>query len=295
MNDLTTIQPAQGEQQFDLAQGALTTIDDGVETRQLGLVVRPKTATLLARIGDDLQEAKDMAVDSAFMAEQAQVMIGRFGTVIDAMNEERLATTKPLRDAADWVNSGFNAAIDAAKDVRETLRDRVKAWNRIEQERIAAEQRKLEEARRAAAAAAAAREAEALAKARESAAAASKAMAEGSNTVAQALLVDAQVQADTAQQEAAQAAQLLQTPVVAPTTASVKGIRVTYKGRVKDKEAALREIVRRLEAGDPSLVGLVSFNETALNAYCNAAQGKINVPGLEAYPVESLRTKKQAV
>jgi hypothetical protein len=64
---------------------------------------------------------------------------------------------------------------------------------------------------------------------------------------------------------------------------------------VSNKESALREVVRRIDAGDPSGLGLVSFNETAINAYCNAAQGNIQFPGLEAYPVEHLRTRKQAV
>lgn len=283
-----------GSQQFDTDQGALSVVDAGVETRQLGLVVRPKTQALLARIGPDLEEARELVVDSSFMAEMAQGMLGRFGTVIDAMDAERLATTKPLREATDWVNTGFNEAITHAKAIRDAVKFRVLAFHRLEAERAEAARQQEEQRRREAAAAAAQAEAQALLRAEAAAAEAQKAMDAGSTTVAQALLTSAQVQADQAHEQAQQAAQALHTPVVAEASV-VKGVTTKYKGRVKVKADAVREALRRHEAGDDSIMSMLSFNEIALNAFANLTKGNMGVPGLEAYPVESLRTKKAAV
>lgn len=296
MNDITgtAVVPFDRSQTLTLG-GAMTAVDAGVETRQIGLVVRPKTQVLLARIGSDLEEARDMVIDSAFMAGEAQAMLGRFGTVIDAMDGERLATTKPLRDATDWVNAGFNEAISHAKAMRDALKVRVLAFHRAEAERAEAARQAEEQRRREAAAVAAQAEAAALARASAVAAEAQKAMDEGSTTVAQALLTDAQVQADQAHEQAQLAAQSLHVPVVAAPSA-VKGVSTKYKGRVKNKAEAVREALRRHDAnGDDSVLSLIAFTETALNAFANATKGNMGVPGLEAYPVESLRTKKATV
>ena len=291
--ELATLLPPHGSV-MDTSAGALSIINDkGVETRQLGLVVRPKTATLLAKIVDELAEARDLKVDSAFMAQQALVMIGRFSTVRGEMDKERLATTLPLRDAAGWVNDGFNEAIDMVAVVEDLLRRSVLAFNAQEMLRQEAAARVIAEQRRKDAAAAAEREAAAIKAAEESARQAQAAASAGSEQVAQALLTQAQVQVDTARADAATAAAAVFVPIVTPI--AVKGVSQKYKGRVVGKLDALREVVRRADQKDTSLLELVNFNETALNAFANLTKGNMNVPGLEAYPIDSLRAKKQAV
>ena len=270
----------------------VTTIETDVAfVRTLPLVVVPKSQALLTRIADDLAEARDIDVCSAGMAVIAQELAGRIATVMDAMDAERLGITKPLREAAAWVNDGFTPTIDMLKKTKTALSEKLLDWNR----KVAALKRE-QEARDAAARAAelkAAADAAAVAQkaAAELAAQSQAAALAGDTKSADLFATQAQVAADTARQVESAAIASAHVPVMRGTVnAGVKGASTKWKARITDKAKFLLRV-----ANDPRLLDLVDINEGKLNALANLEKEHFSYPGAEPYAEEQLRTRKQAV
>lgn len=259
------------------------------------VILQPQQA-MLDKVRDDIDEAKSIVIDSDFMAEQALEAAGRLLTVYDALDAQRLATTKPLRDGAAWVNDGYNPALVSLKASSDAYKAKLSAWNReVAKKKAEAEaeaRRKQQEAAREAALAQQKAEAEAA----ELARAAQAAQASGDAAGAAALLEQAAAQSDAGAALCDMAAVVAAAPVhVSTGSASVKGATTAWKARVLDKALLLAYIAQRLAAGDKALLNLIEVNEPNLNAMARMQKADLQLPGVESYPDDGVRVKKSAV
>jgi len=265
------------------------------EKLEFAVIVLPTTQQLLDKIAVDLEEAPSFVVDSADMAAIAVETAGRFATVRDAMDKERLATTAPLRGAVGKINAGYNEAIDRITSAEKSMKAKIVEWNRkVERERREAEEcARAEAKKRAAEEAAAARakeqEAQRLAEAAQAAAKA------GDADKAADLIQQAQAQADAARQAEVAAQVSATAPVVVSGARSVKGATETWKARVTDKSALIQHIAGMLAKGDLSLLDVLEVKESSLHALAKIQKTNMKVPGVEAYIEEGLSVRKVSV
>jgi hypothetical protein len=257
--------------------------------REFAPITIPNTQKLLDRIKNDIADANDIDVCSAAMAEEAQELIGRIAKVQDELDAERLATTKPLRDGAAWVNEGYNPAIVSLDTTVKSVKVKLQAWSKIvaerkrEAEAEEARQRKVradkleadaEEQRKASA--------ELQRKADEAAAA-------GNTAGAVDLFEQAALADNTARSAESAAAQIVAAPMhIATGGSGVKGERKVWKGRVLDKAALLLAAANR-----PELRSLFDVNESLLNALAKTNQDQVLIPGVEFYEDEIIATRRK--
>lgn len=267
--------------------------------REFAPVVIPDQQVLLNEIADDLENIRDLEVDSTTMAEVITESIGRLATVADKLDADRLATTKPLRDGADWVNAGYNPAINQMKSGITAGKEKLKLWKRKVDEENARIARELEAKKKTEAAAIAA---EAEAQRKEAERLAAESAKESDPDKQAALIVQAQAQADAAQQTSQAAQQVANAPVVLTPVRfadPVKGSRSTWKGRVVNRMAIHHEIAKLMEAGRHAeaieLDDLFDFNDSKLNAIARIQKGNLRVPGCVSYEDEGISVRKQAV
>lgn len=260
-----------------------------------GIVTIPSTQAMLDKIAFDLDESKTFVIDSEGMAGIALEMCGRFATVRDALDKERLATTLPLRDGVAKINGGYNPAIDMIEAQEKGLKIKLTAWNqhviRIRRELEA----KAETERRAAAKLVEEEAARQRAAAAQLVADAQAANAAGNVDKAADLIVQAQVTSDAAQQTAQAAQVTLHTPTLNSGPSTVKGASETWKARVTDKAALIQSIANSIQGGDLSRIELLIVNETALNALARVQKANMNMAGVEAYPESNVRARRQSV
>lgn len=262
-----------------------------VNRREFAPIVIPDGQILVDAIKEDLEEASDFDVCSEMMAGIAQQMAGRIATVIDELDEQRLAATLPLRDGQKWVNDGYNATIDSLKGTVADLKTKLTAWNKkVAADRAAAE--KVERERREKVA----REAAAVAEAERQAAvkllADADALAATGNTQAASDLFDqATVKMDTARETLAASQQAQAAPVRTNVGGSgVKGASKTWKARVLDKQKLVLAAANR-----PEFMAMVDINEANLNAYAKLHKGLVPIPGVEFYEEDVQRVSKRPV
>lgn len=263
-------------------------------TRQLAPVIRPRTQELLQKVQSDINDAEALVIDSAFMAQIAQESNGRLATVESEVDTERLERGKPLRDAQKWLNDGFSQALGSIAGARAMYTAKLLKWNRDERERERKAAEAAEALRREEAQAAAQREAAALAEADRIALEAS-ALQESAPSVAGAMVASAQIAADQARTAAAAAAVRVLAPLPLAVGSGVKGAGETWKARVTNKKEGIIAIAKQLMAGDESNIDLLHFNESNLNKKAALEKNHLNLPGITAYPDETLRTRKRAV
>jgi hypothetical protein len=199
------------------------------------------------------------------MPEQARAI-----TITDAPSYERacefLKAIKGLRqEIADVFDSHIKRAFDAHRalcaekrdaeaplaEAERIVKNGLVAWDRVQEQQREAERRRLEEEAR--------REAEDRRLAEAAALAAA-----GATEMADALLdepVDVPVVA------------------VAPLTPKVNGIayRETWSAQITDLHALVKYI-----AANPSHLGLLIANQTALNAQARSLKGQLRIPGVKA-------------
>lgn len=251
---------------------------------------------LLDRVADDLDLARDLVVDSPELMAEAQQILGRLATVFSdsgEMERERKALVALPNAWVKLVNAGYNAPCEAGKQVMDSLKRRVLAFD-AEQRRLAAERAEAERRERERKAAEAA-EAERLAAAQAQALIeqAKAAQEQGGEVAAQALLAQAGEAKDAARARAAAAQQALHVVAAAPTLA--KGVRGTWKAEVVSIDSLILAAADRIRAGDRSLVGLLAVDESAANAKAKAEKEGMNVPGLRSVFVPSLSVRKEPV
>lgn len=252
------------------------------------VVKLPSTQGMVNAIASELEEARAITdVDSKEMAEIVQMMQGRFATVKDELDKERLATTAPLRDATKKINDGYNAAIIYIEQTIEHSKRALHRWNakvqqerqRVESERRAAEKKAREEAE--AQVHAAQQQAQLML---DEAKAAQEA---GDAETAAQLREQAAVQADAAQQ---QASLPLPVPTMAMPESGVKGASTTFKARVTNKFAFIQHVAQH-----PELLECLDVNVSKLNALARVHKQHLSIGGIEAYEEETIRTRKAAV
>lgn len=268
-----------------------------VLSRDFATITLPDSQHLVDAVSDDLGNVKEIEIDSDTMADMLRESVGRLATVEGKLSAECLATTKPLRDGADWVRSGYRPVLDALDAGIKLGKDKLTEWNRkvriaAEQQRLAAEVKQRQEAQAA--------EAKAEEQRKEAGRLAAEAMMTAAPEKAAALIEQAQATADSAQQMAQHAANLANAPVVTPVVfAPVKGATKTWKGRVVNRMAIHHEIAKLMDAGKHAeaieLDELFDFNEAKLNAIARIQKNNLRVPGCVAYETESVRTGKVAV
>lgn len=260
--------------------------------RTLDPIIIPKTQALLDRIGDDLSDAAELEIDSPNMAKIGQELAGRISTVHAAMDEERLALGRPLREAQTWANDGYRPALDKLDEVLRSLKGKLLKFDREQNER----NRKL------------AQQAEADAKERQKIADQQAAEARGRATelieeAAIARRLGDNEEADRLMQEAqhldSSATEVVETAAMAATipagtgivkTSGVKGSTKKWKGRMIDKQRALL-----VAANTPDKQNFFDLNEANLNAYAQLTKGQVPVPGFEFYEEDGLRVAKRPV
>jgi hypothetical protein len=257
------------------------------------IIVLPTTQAMLTKIQGDLDESRDLVIDSPAMADIALELAGRFATVRSAMDAERLEKTKPLRDGQATINGGYNPAIEFVERAERDVKAKLTAWNnKVRQQRADAEA----QARKQQAEAKAKAEAEATAQrqaAEKLAADAQAALQAGNTDQAAELMTQAQVQADVASQTASAAVATVMPIVAAPAT--VKGARETWKARVVNKADFILHVAGLLEKGDLSLLECIDLNMPALNKLAGAQKGGMSVRGVESYAESSISVRKGAV
>ena len=262
------------------------------QKRDFATIVIPPAQMLLDKIKADIDEARDFDVCSPEMAEIAQEMAGRIATVQESLDEQRLATTKPLRDGAQWVNEGFNLTIASLDAIVKSLKAKLAAWNKkvADEKREAERLIAIERQKVADAAAEVARkqkeEADKLLRQAEEATAA------GNTEAANDLFTQASVTADAARETQTAAAQQLVAPVrTAVASSGVKGASVTWKARVTDKALLIKAA-----AEDASLHAMLDVNESNLGAFARLHKGIMHMPGVEFYSEDTTqRIAKRSV
>jgi hypothetical protein len=262
-----------------------------VNRREFAPIVIPPSQALLDKIKDDLEEARELDVCSATMAEIAQELAGRISTVHDSLDAERLATTLPLREGAKWVNEGYAPTIETLAQVMVDIKAKLSAWNKkVADDRREAERVETARRKKAADEAAAVANAE-KAKAEKLLADAAAAEKAGDAQVAADLFTQAAVTMDAAREQATVAAQQIVAPMKTHVGGSgVKGAGVTWKARVVNKQALVLAAANR-----PELMSMIDINESNLGAYARLHKGLVPMPGVEFYTEDVQRIGKRAV
>lgn len=262
-----------------------------VNRREFAPIVIPPAQVLLDKIAADIEEARDFDVCSPEMAEIAQEMAGRIASVQESLDAQRLATTKPLRDGAQWVNDGYNPTIASLEAIIKGIKAKLTAWNKkvADEKREAERLIAIERQKVADAAAEVARkqkeEADKLLRQAEEATAA------GNTEAANDLFTQASVTADAARETQTAAAQQLVAPVrTAVASSGVKGASVTWKARVIDKALLVKAAAEHAD-----LLAMLDVNESNINAYARLHKGIMQMPGVEFYSEDSTRIAKRQV
>jgi hypothetical protein len=294
----TTALTARGVAVRTALQSAAAVVDTDAATSAL-IASGMRVQELLNRVADDVEIAQDMEINSPEMLALAQDRAGRLAAVAGDSGEierERKQLVAPLNAVVKLINSGYAAAKDhIATQALAPLKGKMLAYDQ-EQRRLAAEREAKERAERERQAQeAAAREAAANAEAAALLAEAQKAQDAGSDITAQALAQQAAVSVDVVRTEAHAAVQALHTRSAAAPVAKAKGVRGTWKATVTSKDSLILHVAERIKAGDHSLTGLLSVDESAANAKAKLEQNGMNVPGLFAEFTESIAVRRGAL
>lgn len=257
-----------------------------------------RAQSLIDTVSLDIEIAQTLTVDSADLLHEAESIAGRLAAVFagsGALENERKALTAPFNDLVKALNAGYGRPIEFGAAVLTDLKGKMLRYT-AEQQRLARlreEEERQERERKAAEAAQA--EQRAQEQANELLARAQEAQAGGAEVMAEVLATEATVLVDVARAGAQAAAAALQTRVVSVRPVAAKGARVRYKGEVLDKAKAIAHIGAMVAAGDHSLLHLVDIDASALNKQADMQREAFKVPGLHAYPEQSVSVRKAAL
>lgn len=259
-------------------------------------VVRvPATQALLDRVSEDLDMLRELEIDSEDMATLVLEMLGRVSTVHDAMDRERLDTTKPYRDIVGEINGGYSPAIDHIAKVIKQSKDRLTAWNR----KVAAEKDRLkrESEQRARTEMAKAEEVR-LFKQRAAdklAADAKAAAAKGETDLANAMLDEARQLSEQVRADEHIAAVSANAPTLGSVPAGVKGATLTWHGGLQSLEELILGVADELRNGNRSNVNALEANMVFINKKASIEKENFTMRGCIGVPHEGVRVGKRAV
>lgn len=247
----------------------------------------PDSAALSSRAQQALAFIQSFQVTDAETYALAAEELKSIKRRADANEEQRTGITGPINKALKAINDLFRPSSELLAQAESILKAKMLAFAR-DQERIAAEKRRVaEEAaaaqRRRAEEEAAARRAEAEELARRAAEATAAGNAEAAGA--------AQAAADRANAEsqaAATTAQLITAPLVAIDKPKVAGLSTSMK--IDFEVTNLLELVRHV-AAHPELINLVSADAVKLRAYVRGLGAACALPGVRVTetPVLSAR------
>lgn len=270
-------------------------VDVSEEARALALS-GARVQELINKVGDDIDVATDLVVDSTEMLGEAQRIRARLAAVYGDSGEiekERAAMTKPFVDVQRTINAGYNAPREWAKQFIQRLDAQILAFHneqqRLERERLEKERQAREEAARKAAEA----EAEARASAERLVQAAQTAQAEGASITAQELQQQASATLDAGRTAAVQAAQAVHV-AAAPVSVKAKGVRERWDAELISLEALVLHVAKRLTEGDRSLLPLLLLDTRVAATKAGMEKEAMNVPGLRAVSAQSLVQRRAA-
>lgn len=241
----------------------------------------PDSAAMQQEADSTLMMAQTLSIDSPALYELAAGDLKSVKRRITELDEQRKAITKPLDTAKAAVMDLFRAPIERLQQAESQLKQAMLTYQR-EQERIAAEQRRIAEAN--AASERARLQAEANQRAAEAAKLAEAAEKDPFDTAAAAAAASAQFEAEVIQATA----QVITAPAIQSEAPKVAGIskRVTWDAEV----VSIVELCAYI-AKNPEMSELVTPNTKALKAMATAMKDKLAIPGVNPISKESLASR----
>lgn len=241
--------------------------------------------------------AEAVEIDSPEMFQVAGAELQAIKTRAKEIEELRLSITRPLDQAKSRIMEMFKVPQATLERAEGLVKSAMLAYQR-------AEQKKADDARREAEAKAQAereeaarmqREAEATAAAAREAATAAEA---AGNSEAAAKAAEEAAAAEAAAEEAQAAVELADIappamPVVAAPKAAGVSTRQNWKHQITDFAALVVAAAEAHKNGDPTLLGYLQANETAIGQVARALKAQARIPGVRIYAEHALavRTK----
>lgn len=288
----------------DLSQG----VAEPPQDISLKLAVPPTLQTSVLESDTLLREAQEFIIDCKEMAELAAARMKgckKFYEGIDAMRKDFL---EPAALLVERAKKWFNPPITGAQQAEIVYKEKLLAWNRAEQERVAEENRRREEVQRKLRQEAEAKAAQERARAEEiaaqrrreeekaeeerrkaeaagnaRAAAAAAAAAAKAREQAQAALENGEANAQAAELHAAAATSA---PMGKVEKVAGFGTRKNWKTRYatgfRDDESVIRAIAAELKAR-PDLVAYLKLDHAACDRAAKVQEKVLSIPGLEPW------------
>lgn len=239
--------------------------------------------------------AEAVEIDSPEMFQVAGAELQAIKTRAKEIEEMRLSITRPLDDAKRRVMDLFKVPLATLERAEGLVKNAMLTYQR-------AEQKKAEDARREAEAKAQAereeaaraqREAEATAAAAREAA---EAAAAAGNTEAAAKAAEEAAEAEAAAEEAQAVVELADiAPPPMPTLGKPKAAGVStrqnWKHEVTDFAALVVAAAAAHKNGDPTLLGYLQANETAIGQVARALKAQARIPGVRIYAEDALAVR----
>lgn len=238
--------------------------------------------SLMTAAGDDLRNIKTLQKQ---VEEQRTAITGPLNTAVKAVNDLFRPAKEWLEKAESQIKGAMHLRIEHVEKVAREEAARAAERERVERERIAAEQREQERLAREAqeAAAAAQREVDAAAARGD----------EQARLAAEQKASEAAAQAEEANQNAAAAAvqaEVISLPSAAPTPLKVVGVSSskTLDYEVTDMLAIIKHV-----AVHPELVNLLVADSVKLRAYVRLVGEANKIPGLRVFEKRSMSARSK--
>ncbi len=220
----------------------------------------PDAEALAKQVTEATEMAQSYVIDSTDVLTLANDDLKEIVKTIKDMDEQRDSFVRPLNEEVKFINNAFRPHIEGLKQARAILEPKIITFQREEAARIAAEQRKANEA-----AAAERRKIEEQAKEAES---------KGDVETASALAV---------------AAEVMVAPVV-QSTIPAKGTGTSSRGTWSAEVTNLHELIKHV-AAHPEHINLLSANQTALNGLARSLKKSMQIPGVKPIEKTSLAVR----
>jgi hypothetical protein len=245
-----------------------------------------------------LHDIQDTVIDSPFMVTAVTEDLGVISTKRKQLDDERKSLVEPLNGVVKAINDRFREPIAFCDQALSAGKEKLLAYSN-EQRRIAreAEERRQREerARQEEAQRVAKAEADRLrAEAEELQRHAELAVRDGQDAeyveTLQSQAVAAAEQSIAVEQ---QAAQPVYVPPLPMSTKAVSGTSAVWKASVEDMSQFVQDVAARAARGDFSLLGLVSVDQTALNAMAKAQKEHLKIAGVRSYQEDRVAIRKR--
>lgn len=264
---------------------------------------------LVLKASRQLAQAQGYVIDSPELFDAAADDLKQVKAQLKTLEEKRKTMTVPLDNAKKAIMDFFRQPTTYLEQAEQLIKGSMLTYQQAEEAKRRAEQARLDELARlererlrkeAEEAAAEAARVEAIAAAERkkiedaaaaAAAAGDAAEAERLQEAAAISKTESIIAAEQAAAEVASAravASIVMAPTVAPVVPKTKGIATVekWKARVTDKSLLIAFV-----AANPQYGELLTVNDSALNAQARSLKGNLQIPGVEAYPEQSLSAR----